>query len=447
MSGITGADFETFSVVRVSDTEAAVKLEFDGNISTSGTLTFNLRSDAITNYDGAALTSQISVPAVTESVVASTASPLTEATLDESIVTLTLSGRKFEERSSRIRGAVSVSGISGVTVGTFDIDRVSDTQVTVELTFDGNINTDGTLTFTVGAGAIAGYDGGALTAQVSVSASSEVPTVTDGQTPDPPQQPEQPGSGGGAPTLTASTASPLTEATLHGEVATLTLGGGTYESTAFDIRRSLTVSGITGADFETFSVVRVNNTQATVELEFDGNISTNGTLTFNLRSDAIANYDGAALTSQLSVPAVTESVVASTASPLTEATLDESIVTLTLSGRKFEERSSRIRGAVSVSGISGVTVGTFDIDRVSDTQVTVELTFDGNINSDSTLTFTVGAGAIAGYDGAALAAQVSVSASTEAPTETDTQPPQQPDTTDARVHLNQPRQQATRVWR
>ena len=35
-------------------------------------------------------------------------------------------------------------------------DRKSDTQITVELEFDGNMNTDGTLTFTVGADAIAG---------------------------------------------------------------------------------------------------------------------------------------------------------------------------------------------------------------------------------------------------------------------------------------------------
>ena len=106
-------------------------------------------------------------------MVASTASPLTEATLDESVVTLTLSGRTFERSSFKIRDAVTVSGIAGVTVGTFDIDRVSDTQITVELTFDGNINADSTLTFTVGADAIANYNGSALTAQVTVTADRE----------------------------------------------------------------------------------------------------------------------------------------------------------------------------------------------------------------------------------------------------------------------------------
>ena len=38
---------------------------------------------------------------------------------------------------------------------TFGVERVSDTEITVELEFDGNIDTDATLTFTVGADAIA----------------------------------------------------------------------------------------------------------------------------------------------------------------------------------------------------------------------------------------------------------------------------------------------------
>ena len=97
----------------------------------------------------------------------------------------------------------------------------------------------------------------------------------------------------------------------------------------------------------------------------------------------------------------TPTLTASTTTPLTEATLDESIVTLTLSGGTYESSSSRIRNAVTVStGITGVTVRSFDIDRVSDTEVTVELTFDGtNFDTNSTITFTVGAGAIAEYDG------------------------------------------------
>ena len=242
-----------------------------------------------------------------------------------------------------------------------------------------------------------------------------------------PDTPDQPGDVGEIPTLSASTTTaPLTEATLHGGIITLDLSGGIFERSKFTIRDAITFTGISGVTVDTFGVDRVNDTQATVELAFDGNMTSTSNLTISLGADAIKDYDGAALTSQLSVPAVTESITASTAAPLAEATLDESIITLTLSGRKFESSSSKIRGAVTVSGISGVTVQSFDIDRESDTEVTVELTFNGNFNTDGTLTLTVGADAIAGYNGPALAAQVSVSASTDAPGEIDDQPPETP---------------------
>ena len=84
---------------------------------------------------------------------------------------------------------------------------------------------------------------------------------------------------------------------------------------------------------------------------------------------------------------------------MTEATLDGSVVTLTLSGRTYERSSFKIRDAVSISGIDGATIPWHQPDRKSDTQITVELEFDGNINADSILTFTVGVGAIAGYKG------------------------------------------------
>ena len=433
LTGIAGVTVDTFGVDRVSDTEATVELAFDGNMTSDSNLTISLGASAIKDYDGAALTSQMSVSAVTESVTASTAAPLTEATLDENVVTLTLSGRKYEPYNSVIRPAVSVSGISGVTVGTNDIDRESDTEITVELTFDGDITVDGTLTFTVGAGAITGYNGPALTVQVSVSAGTETPVVTDGQTPVTPQQPgdkdppKQPDNNtGGTPTLSVTTAAPLTEATLHGGIITFNLSDGTFERNKFTIRDAITLTGISGVTADAFGVDRVSDTRVTVELAFTGNMTSDSNLTISLGVDAIKDYDGAALTAQISVSAVTESVTASTAAPLTEATLDESVVTLTLSGRKYERWNSTIRPAVSVSGISGVTVGTFDIDRESDTEITVELTFDGDITVDGTLTFTVGAGAITGYNGPALTVQVSVSAGTETPVVTDGQTPVTP---------------------
>ena len=226
------------------------------------------------------------------------------------------------------------------------------------------------------------------------------------QQPQQPEPPQQPGNTGGNPTLSISTAAPLTEATLHEGIVTLTLSDGTYERSSSRLRNAVSVAGITGIALDTFDTERISNTKITVKLEFDGNINTDSTLTITLDADAIADYNGAALTAQIPVTAVSESVTASTAAPLTEATLDESIVTLTLSGRKFERRNSTIRGAVSVSGISGVTVRSSDIDRESDTEVTVELTYDGNMTSDSTLTLTVGADAIVGYSGPALTDQV-----------------------------------------
>ena len=408
-TSISGVTVDWWDIDEVSDTKVAVELTFDGtDFDTNSTITFTVGAGAIANYDGAALTEQVSVAAATESVVASTTAPLTEATLDESVVTLTLSGRNFEQFNSRIRGAVSVSGISSVTIRSFDIDRVSDTQVTIELTFDGDISTDSTLTFTVGPGAIADYDGPALTAQVSVSASTEAPTVTD-----PSQQPEQPGGGGGTPTLRPSTTTSLTETTLHESVVTLTLNGGTYVDSSFSVARAISVSGIDGVTFNTWDVDDISDTVVTVELTFNGDFDTNSTLTFTVGAGAIEDYNGAALTAQVPVSGGPESIVASTDTPLTEATLNESVVTLTLSGRIYEDSSFSVARAINVSGIDGVTFNTWDVDDISDTVVTVELTFNGDFDTNSTLTFTVGADAIEDYNGAALTAQLPVTSGTE----------------------------------
>ena len=342
------------------------------------------------------------VTALEESVVASTPQPLTETTLDGSVVTLTLSNATYESFFFDIQGNVKVSGIAGVSVGTFDIERVSDTVVTVELTFSGNMTTDGTLIFTVGAGAIANYSGSALTTTLSVTALEE--------------------------SVVASTPQPLTEATLDGSVVTLTLTGRSYERSVFDISDAVKVSGISGVTFDGFfDIDRESDTEVTVELTFSGNMTTNGTLTFTVETGAIAGYSGSALTTTLSVTALEESVVASTPQPLTETTLDGSVVTLTLTGRSYERSVFDISDAVKVSGISGVTFdGFFDIDRESDTEVTVELTFSGNMTTNGTLTFTVEAGAIAGYSGSALTATLPVTAGPGNGGQPPPQPPPQP---------------------
>ena len=55
-----------------------------------------------------------------------------------------------------------------------DVDRISDTVVTVELEFNGDIDTDATLTLNVGAGAIVGYKGTPLTAQLPVTGGTRI---------------------------------------------------------------------------------------------------------------------------------------------------------------------------------------------------------------------------------------------------------------------------------
>ena len=214
------------------------------------------------------------------------------------------------------------------------------------------------------------------------------------------------------PTITASTPQPLTEATLHGSVVTLTISGGSYEYSTFRIRNALTFSGIEGVTVgRSWDVARVSDTEVTVELTFAGDFDTDATLTIEVGAGAIPGYNGPALTAQLPVTAVEESLTASTEFPLTEVTLLGSVVTLTISGGSYERSTFRIRNALTFSGIEGVTVGrSWDVARVSDTEVTVVLTFNGDFDTDATLTIEVGAGALVGYNGPPLTAQLPVTA-------------------------------------
>ena len=275
VSGIEGITLSR--VRRVSDIEVTATLVFSGNIDTEATLTFTVEANLIAGYNQA-LTVQVPVTAVAESLVASTVAPLTEATLSGSVVTLTLSGRVYEEYSWYIADALTVSGIDGISVGRFDVDRVSDTEATVELTFFGNIDTDATLTLTVGADAIIGYNQ-AFTFQFPVTAVEE--------------------------SLVASTEFPLTEATLDGSVVTLTLSGRVYEEYRFQIEDALTVSGIDGVALEEYSVDRVSDTVATVELTFSGDFDTDATLTFTHQE----------FTAQISVTAIQKSNATVSISP------------------------------------------------------------------------------------------------------------------------------------
>ncbi|MXZ81020.1 MAG: hypothetical protein F4Z15_06550, partial [Gammaproteobacteria bacterium] len=347
-----------------------------------------MKADAITEYEGPALITAIPVLAVVEespTITAFATQALTEATLNGSIIRLTLNNGTYIRSNFDLDNAVTVSGIAGVTIGIFGVERVSDTIIIFELEFGGNFNTNATLTFTVAANAIAEYDGPTLIAQLPVN--------------------------GGKESVVASTLAPLTETTLNGSVVTLTLNGANYKRSTFDLRDAVTVSGIEGVTFHWFDLDRISDTELTVELTFKGNIDTDTILTFTVGADAIAEYDGPALTTQLIVTGGKESVTAATEAPLAEATLDGSIVTLTLSGRIYERSRFRIREAVSISGIDTVTVD--DVDRISDTKINVELEFNGDIDTDAILTITVAANALLRYNGPAFTVQLPVTGGQE----------------------------------
>ena len=369
-SGIDGITVKRQNLKRVSDTVVTFKLDFSGNIDSDSTLTITVGTEAI-GIDDYIFVLQFPVPAVEESLEVSTEAPLSEVTLHENIITLTLTGRQFAEERI-LRRALSISGIEGVTFDDFwDVDRVSDTVVTIELEFAGNLDTDATLTLTVGANAIAGYDKD-FTFQLPVTAVEE--------------------------SLEASTETPLTEATLHGSIITLTLTGVIYKQ--WVSRSDVTFSGIEGVTFVPFSQIdRVNDTEARFKLRFSGNIDTDTNLVFTVGADAIEGYNGKSLTASLPVKAGEESLTASTEEPLTEATLDGSVITLNLTGRRFAHKWA-IRDALSFSGIEGVTIiEWWGVNRVSDTVATVTLLFTGNIDTDATLTLIVGPEAIVGgYD-------------------------------------------------
>ena len=296
--------------------------------------------------------------------------------------------------------------LGGTNAAAFNIDATTG-QLKTRAALDYETKRSYTVTVTVSDGSLTDT----ITVTINITDVAETPTP---QQPEQPQQPQQPGGRGGTPTLRASTTAPLTEATLDESIVALTLSGGTYVDSGFSVARAIKVSGIDGATFKTWEVDRISNTEVTVELTFNGDFDTNATLTFTVGASAIADYDGTAITAQIAVTGGPESIVASTDAPLTEATLDESVVTLTLSGRIYEDSSFSVGRAITASGIDGVTFKSWDVDRISDTMVTVELTFDGNFQTDRRLIFTVEEGAIAGYSGSAFTAEILVTAGLEA---------------------------------
>ena len=344
---------------------------------------------------------------------ASTPQPLTEATLNGSSVILTLlpSGVSYDKSIDNLRNALTVSGIPGVIVS--DVTRVNDAQVKVTLEFTGNLSLPDTLTFTISPEAVSGYDGRVLTDKITIYAPLELSVSHD----------------------------TLTDVTLDGAIVTLTLASGAFHSDRTIIRPALTITGIPGIGIAKWSEIEIvggysgGRKEIKIKLTFTGDpITTDSILTLTVGPRAILNYNGPAYTLEIPVSAVPEAelsetelaelskaLVASTDYPLTATSLDGAIVTLRLTDGVYE-RESRIEDALTISGIQGVTFGTHysgwgwyenDVNRVSDTEITIEFRFAGSINADSTLIFTVGPEAIADYNGPARTAELPVSASSE----------------------------------
>ena len=433
---VSGIDGVTVSnITRVSDTEIEVMLGFTGNFDTITPLTFAIEAEAILGFDARALTGKIKVyPGGGPTIIASTPQPLTGATLNEARVELTISDAAFSHRPTQIRPALTISGIPGIRIGgwsTIDYPVLpgyaGSTKVSIILYYDGDIiATDTILTLTVGPGATVNYNGPSLTVQIPVKGATESELAELSQA------------------MVASTAYPLTEATLNGSIVTLkqTIGNYSFER-AVDYQ-NVKVSGIKGVtiarewvpyfgwhgDLVSSNVVKkVSDTEITVELRFSGRIDKDTTLILTVEPDGIVPYNGPPLTAEIPVSATTEvestgDLVASTPFPLTKATLDGSPVVLTLQNRSYAYKEDEDYDDFRYVGISGIhdvqTADSYDsrydngdVIRLSSSEILVRIDFQGDFDTDVTLTFTVPPSIIENYDGPPLTAELPVTAVTE----------------------------------
>lgn len=295
--------------------------------------------------------------------------------------------------------------------------------MTVNLGLNGDSNNDIVLTFTLGADAIAGYTGPALTTEVTVTtipvsliASTETISLED--------------------TLREGeivrTESPLTEAnflfairlTLSGrqfadqwsDVLTFSspdgrivelsedeteveINGEIIELDEIDDLENLNDIGIVSID----DVEHVSASEVLIYLAFWCDLSADATLTLILSSDAILGYNED-FTFEFPVTAIEESLTATPEFTLTEENIDRSIVRLS-SGRQIWvslDLDDIEEGAFTISGIEGVTIEDISFPWsgwiLSMGDPTITLGFDGDFDTDATLTITVRAGTIAGYN-------------------------------------------------
>ena len=183
----------TVATVSVDDTAEGTILTITG-IAVGSTVVKITATDGSSADNAAAEPVFFDITVVEPQVIASTPSPLADISLNRSVVSLTLVGLVYEQYYNiYVRDSVTVSGIAALRSSL--VEKVSDTEVRFELSHPrrirypsdakgrfqgeiidniGNIDTDMTLTFTVNARAIAGYDGPPLTAQMPVAGTIDI---------------------------------------------------------------------------------------------------------------------------------------------------------------------------------------------------------------------------------------------------------------------------------
>ena len=342
-------------------------------------------------------------------ITVSTLQPLTGATLDGAVVKLTLSSGGFDKWRSDFRDAFTISGIPGIEIGRYGSDAievVNDTEAEIKLIFEGDlITSDSVLTLTVAPEAITGYNGDAYTLEIPVPGVPEDELVQ---------------------TITASAPYPLTAATLNGSMVTLKLTDAVFDGYLY---LNVNVSGIpevtiakrTGSSRK--AIRRVSDTEITIELRFLSNITEDATLIFTVASSAIDRYNGPPLTAEIPVSATNEveptgELVASSAFPLTKATLNGSIVKLTLQNKSYHQGHpyDYDEPVIGISGIPGVKTARLGsgsyLSILSETEIWIKLFFSGNLDNDVNLTFTVPPSLIKDYNGPPLTATFPITVKT-----------------------------------
>ena len=208
---------------------------------------------------------------------------VTEGTLDGAsvLLELKLTEAAYVTDISKIKQAVTVDGIKGVTISTNNVERINDNEIKFTLDFDhSDFDTNANLTFRVAADAITGYIGGELTTELYVLAHEEELHATT--------QPKV-----------------LTEETLDGSEVLLQLNDAvTYEDDLITIQNAVSISGIAGVSVNKIERTQGSSRSITVVLDFDGTeLDMNKVLTFSVDAAAIKNYKGDPLTVEVPVTA------------------------------------------------------------------------------------------------------------------------------------------------